>query len=124
MRLRVLLALAAFFLAATACGPLDDDEPQGSSPTGTPAAESAETLSPMAIVTRTPVDPAMIPTDPAETPEVVEIPSTYVVKEGDSLYSIAARFRLNLAEIVELNGLSDPNDISVGQELILPAPPE
>ena len=124
MRQRILLALTAVLLAATACGPLDDEEPQGSSPTGTPAAESVETLPPMVIVTRTPVDPSMIPTDPAETPEAVEIPATYVVTEGDSLYSIAAQFRLNLAEIVELNGLSDPNDISVGQELTLPAPPE
>lgn len=124
MRLRLLLALTAVLLAVTACGPFEDDEPQGSSPTGTPAPEAAETLPPMVIVTRTPVDPAMIPTNPAETPEAIEIPSTYIVKEGDSLYSIAAQFRLNLAEIVELNGLSDPNDISVGQELTLPAPPE
>lgn len=124
MTWRFLLVLTVILLAGTACGPLDDDDPQGSTPTGTPVGEAAETLPPMVIVTRTPVDPSRIPTTPAETPEHVEVPSTYVVEEGDSLYSIAARFQLNLAEIVALNGLSDPNDISVGQELTLPAPPE
>jgi lipoprotein NlpD len=43
-----------------------------------------------------------------------------VVAEGDSLYAIAIRFGVEIRAIIELNGLSDPNDIQVGQELRIP----
>jgi LysM repeat protein len=119
----ILLPFALLILLA-ACGPLGSDEPAVSSSTASPTSEPRATLPPMQIVTRTPVDPAQIPATPSGTPAEIEVPSTYVVQEGDSLYSIANRFQLDLAEIVALNGLSDPNDISVGQELMLPTPAE
>ena len=94
------------------------------SPTpGTPAPTIADTNAPLPtleIVTRTPVDPSQIPPSPTTPAGEIVVPESYVVQDGDSLYSIANEFRLDLAEIVSLNGLSDPNDIVVGQELRLP----
>lgn len=43
----------------------------------------------------------------------------YVVKKGDTLYSIAKRFNVNLSRIVQLNRIQN-NTIYLGQELILP----
>jgi len=119
-----LILLCALVSLVAACNPLSDDEPTADGPTSTPTSASPATLPPMQIVTRTPVDPNQIPATPSGTAGPVEVPSTYVVQDGDSLYSIAIRFGLELAEIVAVNGLSDPNDISVGQELTLPAPPQ
>ncbi|CAN5619968.1 hypothetical protein BH23CHL2_BH23CHL2_09570 [soil metagenome] len=124
MTLRVLAVILALAIIGPACSAIRDDEPEVLVPTPTTTSEAAPTLPPLPIVTRTPVDPAQIPATPSGTAENIEIPSTYVVQEGDSLYSIAVRYQLDLAKIVALNGLSDPNDISVGQELILPVPEE
>ncbi len=41
----------------------------------------------------------------------------YIVKEGDTLAQIAEKFNLTLEEIMELNNISDPNLIYIGQEL-------
>ena len=38
----------------------------------------------------------------------------YVVKPGDSLYSIAKMFGISLHMIMETNGLERPNDLVVG----------
>ncbi|MEZ4521112.1 MAG: LysM peptidoglycan-binding domain-containing protein [Thermomicrobiales bacterium] len=120
------LAISGLLIALVlaACGPLGgDDQAADPGATRTPTQPvPASTLPPMEIVTRTPVDPARIPATEEGTPVDVEVPETYVVQEGDSLYSIAIQFQLELADIVALNGLSDPNDISVGQELKLPVP--
>ena len=43
--------------------------------------------------------------------------TTYTVKSGDNLGSIAIKFGMTLAEIQSLNNISDPNKIQVGQVL-------
>lgn len=45
--------------------------------------------------------------------------ATYRVQAGETLYSIAFRANMDLREIAQLNGLSDPYVIFVGQELQL-----
>lgn len=45
---------------------------------------------------------------------------TYVVQQGDNLRKIAAKFNTTIAILQQLNGLSDPNKIFVGQTLIVP----
>jgi len=44
----------------------------------------------------------------------------YVVRRGDTLYSIARRFGTMVNAIVSLNGLTNPNMIYVGQRLRIP----
>lgn len=46
--------------------------------------------------------------------------SDYVVARGDTLYSISRKFNVNWRDIQSANGLTDPNQISVGQRLIIP----
>lgn len=74
----------------------------------------------MRIVTPTPVDPNAIPPTATTPSGPVEVPDVYVVQENDTLYAIATRFNVDLARLVEVNNLSDPNDIWVGQELTIP----
>jgi LysM repeat protein len=47
--------------------------------------------------------------------------SVYVVSAGDTLGSIAKRFGVSEAELQTLNDITDPNEISVGQQLRIPA---
>ena len=44
----------------------------------------------------------------------------YVVQPGDSLSSIAARFSTDLNELMAANGITDANQLTAGQELIIP----
>ena len=47
------------------------------------------------------------------------VPDAYRVKRGDSLSVIAQRYKVSLAELKSVNGISS-NTIRVGQELIIP----
>ncbi len=93
----------------------DDDMPPATdnSPTATPAPA-------MPIITATAVDPTAAAAAGSATPGSEVRPATYIVAENDTLYAIAARFQVDIAQLVEVNGLADPNDIYVGQELIIP----
>lgn len=65
----------------------------------------------LAVVTAAPGPP------PAPTPGEKQ---RYVVREGDTLSGIAARFGVSEETILQENPLSDPNRLLVGQELVIP----
>ncbi len=44
----------------------------------------------------------------------------FVVKRGDTLYSIAKKFRVTTERLSYINALSDPNRLTVGQTLVIP----
>ncbi len=48
-------------------------------------------------------------------------PTVYVVQSGDTLGSIARRFNTTVAELMRLNSITNPDRISVGQKLTVPA---
>jgi len=44
----------------------------------------------------------------------------HVIKAGETLWQIANNYRVPIAGIIELNGLSDPNRLVIGQALVIP----
>ncbi|MBP7830499.1 MAG: LysM peptidoglycan-binding domain-containing protein [Kiritimatiellae bacterium] len=79
-----------------------------------PSPETAPVPSPRPVL-RPPV-----PVEPA--PSVIEPGSgrTYEVQNGDSLSKIASKFGVSTRELAELNKIKDPNQIRMGQKLIIP----
>ncbi len=71
---------------------------------------------------RTPA-PAPQPTQPAAAPQPAPGEGYYVVKRGDTLYSIALENGADYRELAQWNGLDDPARIQVGQALRV-RPPE
>lgn len=71
--------------------------------------------------------PAAKPTPPAKPASVAKpapADGTYVVKRGDTLYSIALEHGVEYREVAQWNRLGDPTKISVGQVLRVKPPPE
>jgi len=65
----------------------------------------------------TPGTPQASPSRPrTPTPESLR----YIVQEGDTLYDIALRYGVEMDDIIEANGITDPNTLRIGQELIIP----
>lgn len=64
--------------------------------------------------------PAPQPQPATSTPVPVAEPTTYIVRYGDSLFNIALRFRVTVSQLVQANGISDPNRVYVGQRLVIP----
>ena len=44
----------------------------------------------------------------------------FVVRRGDSLYSIAKSFGVSAGELAYINQLSDPSRLTVGQTIVIP----
>lgn len=100
-----------------------------SSPTPTPTADSRQpTVAPSATAeeptaTATPELPTTTP-----TPEASPVPPTatpggeiiHVVQAGENLYRIGLQYGLSWVVIAEYNGITDPNAITVGQEIRIP----
>lgn len=71
--------------------------------------------------------PALRPSDNNPVGPLIDEPpnvsgETYIVVSGDNLWDIATRFDTTVEAIVAANGLSDPADIAIDDELIIPAP--
>lgn len=99
-------------LGLAACGRVVTARP---TPTLTPApAVSTPTATP--VVLRLPT------ATPVYTPTPSPTPAIYRVQPGDTLYGIALRFGVSVAALQEANGITDPNRLQVGQELIIPPP--
>lgn len=43
----------------------------------------------------------------------------YIVKEGDTLWNIAKKYKTSVDKIVKINGIDDPNAISIGQKIFI-----
>lgn len=53
-------------------------------------------------------------------PTPTPAPYRYTVEEGDSLGTIAQQFGVSAVSIMEANNLQDPNNVYVGQPLVIP----
>jgi len=112
----VAVALGAFVLAR---GPLAPGSPGdgGFGATATPI--SLATPAPATSAPSTPV-PTATPALATPTPSATPRRTTYKVKRGDTLGSIAERFGTTAKKLARLNGIDDPSLIRVGQVLDLP----
>jgi lipoprotein NlpD len=78
--------------------------------------------SPAPVDDRRPPPGARAPAAPVAKPAAR--PDLYVVKRGDTLYSIALEHGADFRELARWNNLEDPSKIRVGQELRVRAPEE
>jgi LysM repeat protein/predicted chitinase len=62
---------------------------------------------------------APVPAAPS-SPAVVPTGGSYMVQPGDTLSGIAALFGTTVDALAQANGIGDPNNISVGQQLTIP----
>lgn len=60
--------------------------------------------------------PAKLPALPVKS-STEKLTASYTVKQGDTIYSIARKFKLNVDALIKLNQLKDPNKIVPGQTL-------
>ena len=85
-------------------------------PTSSPAAGQVRVpivvLSPTPTATPTPV--------PTPTPTPAPTPATHVVRPGETLTRISQLYDVPVDVIVELNDISDPDNLEAGQRLRLP----
>jgi LysM repeat protein len=91
---------------------------EGAMDTGAyPSAEAtgAETMDSGAAETASDAPNIDVPEVPLETNNTVD--DTYVVEQGDTLYSIARAHDVTFDDLMEWNEIDNPNSIVVGQEI-------
>lgn len=47
----------------------------------------------------------------------------YIVQEGDSLWEIAVKFSVSLEELTQFNNITNPNQLSAGDKIVIPGLP-
>jgi LysM repeat protein len=69
---------------------------------------------------------APAPTDQgSDATSVAPVPTggqLYTVKRGDTVYTIARHFGVKMQDIIDANKLNNPDNLKVGQQLIIPTP--
>lgn len=71
-----------------------------------------------------PALPPIVTTAPPTTPPpsvATTLPEYYRVQRGDTLTEIAAAYGLPVQAILDLNGMTDPDQLAAGQILALPS---
>ena len=57
------------------------------------------------------------PTPATPTPVAVTVYDRYTVRNGDTLGAIAARFNISIDELMNINGITNPNSLKINQQL-------
>jgi LysM repeat protein len=89
-----------------------------SAPTSAPTPTAAPEATPSAPPTAAPSLAAQATPNPTQVSTPVY--RRYVVQSGDTLSGIAGRFHVSVTSIVNLNHISDPSRLRVGQVLLIP----
>ncbi len=91
----------------------------GSMVTAPPIPETpVPTAVPVVVISPTPT-PTIAPT-PTPTPPPTPTPKSHTVQAGQSLSQIADAYDVSMDAILSLNNIPDPNNLLIGQVLILP----
>ncbi len=112
----ILIAIVVLIVAVLTRGPA-----LGLLQTATATPSLTATVKPTATrvpVTDMPAETATASETPGPSPTPTQI--VYVVEAGDSLFSIAEKFKANVCLIMALNNIADPSVLAVGQSLIIP----
>ena len=88
------------------------------SPSPTPRITPTPSPSPSPTARPTP-SPTIVPETPAPTPAPTPV-QTYTVAQGDTLAAIAQRFGTSVEALQAANGIADPDEIVIGQVLVIP----
>jgi LysM repeat protein len=88
-------------------------EPASGAPERPLVAEPAPLPEPASALVAAPVDEPLMPVEP----------SVYVLRPGDNLTRLSARFGTTIDAILAANGLTNANRIFVGQALLIPGSP-
>jgi len=59
-------------------------------------------------------------TIPAPTTTVYVEPVYYTIEPGDSLFAISKKFNLNMAELMSINNITNPDKVNAGDVIQLP----
>jgi LysM repeat protein len=85
-------------------------------PSTTPTVALTLAVTPRPTATPAPYTPA-----PTATPTITPTPIVYRIQRGDNLMKIATQFGVSVRSLQELNGITDPRALQVGQELLIPS---
>lgn len=131
--LALLLAAALAFAAcfggdepteAPAPPPASDDPQQTEPPAAQPAAQpQQQTQQPQSVATTSQTDAAEEQVGGADQQQGSSLPvavNEYIVQSGDTLAAIANAHDVRLDDLIRLNNIQNPNQLSVGQRLIIP----
>ena len=81
------------------------------------------TEEPQPEATTEPTTEVTVESETPQTQAAVAQPTAYTIKKGDTLIGISLRnygSNTKVSEICALNGITDPDDIKIGQEILLP----
>ena len=124
---RFWVAIVAALLVVAVAGCAGASNGASTSAGASPSATSGASLgaSVPAVTPRPlPVTPTAA-TRPTAKPSAKPAPhgTTYVIKTGDTLYAIAVRFKVTVAQIMAANpSITNPNQITIGQKIVIPTP--
>lgn len=92
--------------------------------TGAAVEDTTEvTEEPQPTPTPEPTPEVTVESETPQTQAAVAQPTAYTIKKGDTLIGISLRnygSNTKVSEICALNGITDPDDIKIGQEILLP----
>ncbi len=109
--------LAAILIVLTACGEVITPQPT------TEIALPASTSHPIATATLPPrltATALLLPPATTATPTITPTPILHVVQAGEALYTIALAYGVNVEALQNANGVTDPQSLQPGQQLIIP----
>jgi LysM repeat protein len=114
----ILIGIVVLVVAAVSNGP-----GLGVLRTATPTASATSTVTPTPTIpteTSTAAETATITPSPGPSPTATQ--NIYTVENGDTLFSIATKFKANVCTLMAVNNITNPSVLSVGQKLIIPGP--
>lgn len=125
MNRKAIYWLGVLFLSMVlfACSPLQVVE-TGSVVTASPLQVTRAVFTPYWTPTATGTLLPTPPGTPTPFPTPTATPRTHVVERGEDMFGIALRYGLTLEELTAANPEVNPNLLSVGTALIIPASPE